>query len=161
MMIGSIFLFLLFLIPVISSLVTMNLEMDPGETRIFNYGGSTFVNTVSFFAPADSDVDVYFLPKPELGPAPDKASYRNKEDFDLGAEEYINFQHWLNKGSSIDLTYAAERGAVHMYILKSEATWSKWKETFEEGTQGRWWLETPAKDACYARKDSLMHPTRV
>ena len=134
MAVSSVFLLILFLFPVITSLITMTLEMDPGETRILNYGGSTFVSAVSFLSPADSDVNVYFLPKPMLGPAPDTASYRNKEDLALGAEEYLNFKHWLNKGSSIDLTYSAEEGAVHMYILKSEATWSKWKETFEDGS---------------------------
>ncbi len=134
MAVSSVFLLVLFLFPLIGSLITVTLEMDPGETRILNYGGSTFVNTVSFLSPADSDVNVYFLPKPMLGPAPDTASYRNKEDLVLGAEEYLNFEHWLNKGSTIDLTYSAEYGAVHMYILKSEATWSKWKETFEDGS---------------------------
>ena len=134
MAVSSVFLLVLFLFPVITSLITMTIEMDPGETRILNYGGSTFVNKVSFLSPADSDVNVYFRLKSMLGPAPDTASYRNKEDLALGAEEYLNFKHWLNKGSSIDLTYSAEKGAVHMYILKSEATWSKWKETFEDGS---------------------------
>ena len=46
--------------------------------RILNYGGSAFVHEISLLT-ADNDVDVYFLRKPVLSHAPNKASYRNRE----------------------------------------------------------------------------------
>ena len=142
MLIFNVFVLILFLVPIISSFIAVSIDMDPGETRILNYGGSAFVHEISLLT-ADNDVDVYFLRKPVLSHAPNKASYRNRENLSLGPEEYVNFQHWLNKGSSIDLTYSAERGAIHMYILKSEATWRKWKETFNDGSHySTYWSST-------------------
>lgn len=142
LLIGNIFVFILFLVPIISSLITTSIDMDPGETRVLNYGSSTFVHSVSLLT-AGNDVDVYYLPKPELSHAPDTAQYRNREDFTLGPEEYVNYQHFLNRGTKVDLTFSAEKGAIHMYMLKSEATWSKWKETFYDGKHySTYWSST-------------------
>lgn len=141
---ASIFFLALLLVPLIWSMLTLQLQMDAGETRIFKYGGSTFVSSVGFVTTeVKSDVKIYFLPPPKLNPAPDRPTYTNNEVVPLGAEEYVNFNHWLNEGSSLDLTFSALTGAVHMYILKSEATWNKWKETFQDGSHySTYWSKT-------------------
>lgn len=109
------------------------LALDPGETRLVTNYYPSLVKDVSF-SQMDSAVDVYHLDKvPPLEAVATGKPYTDKETIVLGEEEYVNFSHWLNKGSTIDLSFSATRGAIHMYLLKSEMTFDSFKDAFYDG----------------------------
>ena len=107
-MLGCFYPFLIFMIILIVVFAAIypnaELAMDPGETRLVTDYSPSFVKEISFYQ-MDNSVDIYHLDKvPSLEGVPTgKANYKDKETIDLSEEEYVNFSHWLNKGSTIDL----------------------------------------------------------
>ena len=111
------------------------LAFDPGETRMIDYGVPLFVQGLSL-QQVDDKIDVYILEEtPPLEKTPRGKDYTFKDSIELAEESYENFSHWLNKGSVIDLSFSVSHGAVHMYLLKSQGSFDRFKDSFYDGAR--------------------------
>ena len=111
--------------------------MDPGETRLFELGGgSTFTRSLNM-TDVSNKVNVYYLQeRPVLGLTPSNDRNNiiyNKEIMQIDQYEYIDYAHWLNKGSTISLSFKALKGTIDFYLFQGEDAFSDWLEIWEDG----------------------------
>ena len=111
--------------------------MDPGETRLFELGGgSTFTRSLNM-TDVSNKVNVYYLQeRPVLGLTPSNDRNNiiyNKETIQIDQYEYIDYAHWLNKGSTISLSFKALKGTIDFYLFQGEDAFSRWLEIWEDG----------------------------
>jgi len=122
------FVFVLFLIIVGTYETPTHFVLDPGDTRVWRYGSSSFTSSLRVID-YSRKTNIYFLEtEPTLEATPTGKPLVHTEKVTLDGGDWLHFAYYLNKNSLVDLSFTVKSGSAHFLFFQGESNFNKWAD---------------------------------
>ena len=125
---SSFFVFVLFLIIVGTYETPTHFVLDPGDTRVWRYGSSSFTSSLHIID-YSRKTNIYFLEsEPTLEVTPTGKTLVHTEQVTLDGGDWLHFNYYLNRNSLIDLSFTVKSGSAHFLLFQGATNFNKWAD---------------------------------